>query len=304
MQRFLLAVLASLSLVACGGPLEGEAPLQPGSGLPLDDQATSEEALTSEPNGTCVHPVTSTGAKLTTTCSACAGKVCAADPYCCNTYWDSLCVNAVPRLCGTTTTADAGTGTVADAGTGTVADAGTGTVADAGVLSSALVNGSFESGLSPWVSSTLGCNAYGTSCVQLTSSGPARTGSWAVRFNLPKPSAYVTGYNTVRAAVKQQVVLPANATSVKAYARSSWPNDFNQQVGLKVSLVTPEAGLPVAIGTGANNALTSYTALSVGVSAYAGKAVNIEVFATTTRYMSSLTTWPTMSALFDDVSVQ
>jgi hypothetical protein len=32
-------------------------------------------------------------------CEACATKICAADSYCCSTYWDSVCVKEVSSVC-------------------------------------------------------------------------------------------------------------------------------------------------------------------------------------------------------------
>jgi hypothetical protein len=52
--------------------------------------------------GTCSHPICSTGAKLTASCSTCATKVCAQDSYCCNTLWDNICVGEVGSICGQT----------------------------------------------------------------------------------------------------------------------------------------------------------------------------------------------------------
>lgn len=47
----------------------------------------------------CAHDVCSTGAKLTTSCDWCAGKVCAADAFCCSNSWDSVCVNEAKEIC-------------------------------------------------------------------------------------------------------------------------------------------------------------------------------------------------------------
>ena len=35
---------------------------------------------------------------LTSTCSTCAGDVCAKDPYCCQVQWDGICVSEVPQV--------------------------------------------------------------------------------------------------------------------------------------------------------------------------------------------------------------
>jgi hypothetical protein len=47
----------------------------------------------------CSHPICSTGTKLTSSCDACATQICAADSYCCNTSWDSICVGEVSSVC-------------------------------------------------------------------------------------------------------------------------------------------------------------------------------------------------------------
>jgi hypothetical protein len=39
------------------------------------------------------------GTKLNNTCDPCATKICAADPYCCNTNWNSRCVAEVNSVC-------------------------------------------------------------------------------------------------------------------------------------------------------------------------------------------------------------
>ncbi len=39
----------------------------------------------------CVHSECAEGDKLDASCSSCAGSVCAADSYCCDTAWDDLC---------------------------------------------------------------------------------------------------------------------------------------------------------------------------------------------------------------------
>ena len=51
---------------------------------------------------TCSHAICSTGTKLVTGCDPCATKVCAADSYCCNNKWDSVCVSEVGSVCGQT----------------------------------------------------------------------------------------------------------------------------------------------------------------------------------------------------------
>jgi hypothetical protein len=50
----------------------------------------------------CAHDECTAGEKLEASCSECAGKVCAADSFCCETEWDATCVGAVPGVCGKT----------------------------------------------------------------------------------------------------------------------------------------------------------------------------------------------------------
>ena len=47
----------------------------------------------------CGHEACTSGEPLTPQCSPCAAKVCASDPYCCDTAWDSLCVEDATLLC-------------------------------------------------------------------------------------------------------------------------------------------------------------------------------------------------------------
>ncbi|MEM6791417.1 MAG: hypothetical protein AAF928_09420 [Myxococcota bacterium] len=53
-----------------------------------------------EPTDVCVHSVCEEGDRMAADCNSCATKICDADPYCCNTGWDSLCTGAVASLCG------------------------------------------------------------------------------------------------------------------------------------------------------------------------------------------------------------
>jgi hypothetical protein len=50
--------------------------------------------------GTCDHDACEVGGPLDGTCDACAADVCAADPYCCDTEWDSMCVSEADTYCG------------------------------------------------------------------------------------------------------------------------------------------------------------------------------------------------------------
>ncbi|MBW2453336.1 MAG: hypothetical protein JRI68_02445 [Deltaproteobacteria bacterium] len=58
----------------------------------------------------CVHSECAAGDALVASCSTCATAVCNADPYCCNTAWDSVCVNQVDQYCGTNTCGGGGGG--------------------------------------------------------------------------------------------------------------------------------------------------------------------------------------------------
>jgi hypothetical protein len=50
--------------------------------------------------GSCSHSECGAGGPLDSSCSNCAQTVCLADPYCCDTEWDSICVEMVPEYCG------------------------------------------------------------------------------------------------------------------------------------------------------------------------------------------------------------
>jgi hypothetical protein len=47
----------------------------------------------------CTHNECTTGQPLNTSCGACAADLCAVDPYCCTTFWDSICVGEVSSVC-------------------------------------------------------------------------------------------------------------------------------------------------------------------------------------------------------------
>ncbi|WP_438026832.1 hypothetical protein [Sorangium sp. So ce233] len=55
--------------------------------------------------GDCSHPLCTTGDRCDPepdTASACIWELCAADPYCCTTAWDGVCVAEVESVCGQT----------------------------------------------------------------------------------------------------------------------------------------------------------------------------------------------------------
>jgi hypothetical protein len=48
----------------------------------------------------CVHSPCVAGSKLNKYCDSCVTQVCTADPVCCSTTWDSICVGEVTSICG------------------------------------------------------------------------------------------------------------------------------------------------------------------------------------------------------------
>jgi hypothetical protein len=52
--------------------------------------------------GTCTHDVCTAGEKLGQACDDCTMKVCAADSYCCDTFWGLSCFDSVKQYCGKT----------------------------------------------------------------------------------------------------------------------------------------------------------------------------------------------------------
>jgi hypothetical protein len=49
--------------------------------------------------GSCAHDECDVGDALEEGCSECATDLCAADPYCCDTKWDALCVSKTEQYC-------------------------------------------------------------------------------------------------------------------------------------------------------------------------------------------------------------
>ncbi len=46
------------------------------------------------------HDVCTTGVAMVASCGSCVADVCAADPYCCGTSWDEVCVDEASEICG------------------------------------------------------------------------------------------------------------------------------------------------------------------------------------------------------------
>jgi hypothetical protein len=61
---------------------------------------SSSSSSSGGPGTTCDHPVCTPGAQLTADCDPCAAQVCASDPYCCDTAWDTTCVSEADTTCG------------------------------------------------------------------------------------------------------------------------------------------------------------------------------------------------------------
>lgn len=61
---------------------------------------------------TCGHDPCTEGDPLSPSCEPCVDALCAADPYCCQFGWDSICVRAVNEFCGAGTCPGCGDGVV------------------------------------------------------------------------------------------------------------------------------------------------------------------------------------------------
>jgi hypothetical protein len=48
----------------------------------------------------CAHAPCDTGMPLNAMCDPCVAALCEADPYCCTTGWDGICVGEVATVCG------------------------------------------------------------------------------------------------------------------------------------------------------------------------------------------------------------
>jgi V8-like Glu-specific endopeptidase len=72
-------------------------------GFPSDPQDDPPQDPPDDPPGpTCEHPICSEGPTLTASCDPCASAICDIDPYCCQTWWDGICVAEVNSVCGQT----------------------------------------------------------------------------------------------------------------------------------------------------------------------------------------------------------
>lgn len=48
----------------------------------------------------CDHEICQEGGPLDASCDSCAASICAQDPFCCSSGWDSICVAEVQSICG------------------------------------------------------------------------------------------------------------------------------------------------------------------------------------------------------------
>jgi hypothetical protein len=71
------------------------------TGLGTPNGATFGKSTTcgTPPPPTCSHLLCNTGVALTSGCNSCATSICAADSFCCNNTWDSICVGEVSSVC-------------------------------------------------------------------------------------------------------------------------------------------------------------------------------------------------------------
>jgi endonuclease/exonuclease/phosphatase family metal-dependent hydrolase len=65
----------------------------------MDHRQILVDMMVAGAGGACAHEPFVTGAALADGCSACAASVCATDPYCCATAWDSACVRQANERC-------------------------------------------------------------------------------------------------------------------------------------------------------------------------------------------------------------
>jgi hypothetical protein len=90
-------VTATLALAGCsaGGPSPAEADEEP---IAESRDAIEEETESEAPE--CAHAKCQTGEALDPACNPCVADICAVDSFCCEYYWDGLCVYEVQSVCG------------------------------------------------------------------------------------------------------------------------------------------------------------------------------------------------------------
>lgn len=89
---FVVGALALATWACSSSPAEPSRSVEQGLG--------GSDALPDGGPAACTHAVCATGEGLVAACDPCATALCAADPYCCSTAWDSTCVGEVTSICG------------------------------------------------------------------------------------------------------------------------------------------------------------------------------------------------------------
>jgi hypothetical protein len=86
---------ATFALAGCSaGPLTREVDAD----VDEEEVAESRDAIEVE----CAHARCKTGEALDPACNPCVADICAVDSFCCDVYWDGLCVYEVETVCGKT----------------------------------------------------------------------------------------------------------------------------------------------------------------------------------------------------------
>ena len=67
--------------------------------VPVAPASSACPAPVPPPPGVCAHSKCVTGPALTADCDSCVGQICAADSFCCASFWDSACVSEVSSIC-------------------------------------------------------------------------------------------------------------------------------------------------------------------------------------------------------------
>ncbi len=67
-------------------------------GFELGDSAAWSTTQPSPP-GLCAHSLCAKGGGLSDGCNDCVAAICLTDPFCCSTFWDEGCIEAVTRIC-------------------------------------------------------------------------------------------------------------------------------------------------------------------------------------------------------------
>jgi hypothetical protein len=94
-----IAALCTFGLFIAGCALDEGGPASAGDD-PAGAAEETSEAIQDLAETTCGHSICETGAAVSSTCDTCVVNICSADPFCCSTSWDGLCVAEVGSICG------------------------------------------------------------------------------------------------------------------------------------------------------------------------------------------------------------